>query len=126
MQKYPSSCFAAVIAVTLAFASPASALSSRTFVSRTGDDDNVCSAASPCGSFAGAIAKTADRGEIDCLDTGDFGSVAIQKPVTIDCSGSVGGIETIANGGTIINFDAFDQGNDPHVTLKHLSIIGNQ
>src|SRR5258707_107258 len=68
---------------TLTFASLTQA-QSRTWVSGVGDDLNPCSRTAPCKTFAGAISKTADRGEIDCLDPGGFGTVTITKNITID------------------------------------------
>src|ERR1700689_4297836 len=67
--------------------SPAWAQATRTFVSGVGDDANPCSRTAPCKTFAGAIAKTAAGGEIDCLDPGGFGAVAVTKSITLDCGG---------------------------------------
>src|ERR1700755_1606682 len=74
----------AFLALTLAFASAAQAQATRTWVSGVGDDVNPCSRTAPCKTFAGAISKTADKGEIDCLDPGGFGTVTITKNITID------------------------------------------
>src|SRR5258707_107259 len=52
--------------VALAFASISQAQATRTWVSGVGDDVNPCSRTAPCKTFAGAISKTAVRGEIDC------------------------------------------------------------
>jgi hypothetical protein len=58
--------------------------SSQTFVSATlGNDSNPCSRASPCLTFAAALAQTTAGGEIDVLDPGDFGPVTIAKSLTI-------------------------------------------
>jgi hypothetical protein len=67
--------------------SEARAQFAKTWVSSVGDDANNCSRTSPCQSFAGALAKTAPRGEIDVLDAGSFGQLAITKAVTIDGHG---------------------------------------
>ena len=67
--------------------------SNRTFVSTTGDDTNPCSKTSPCRTFAGAFAKTPVGGEIDVLDSGDFGPVTINQSVSIIASGVVAGIQ---------------------------------
>jgi hypothetical protein len=75
-------------AVMIAFCcstSSASAQATRTWVSGVGDDANPCSRPAPCQTFAGAITKTAQDGEINCLDPGDFGAVTIAKSITIDC-----------------------------------------
>src|ERR1700751_4855879 len=65
-------------------AAPANAQASRTWVSGVGDDANPCSRTAPCKTFAGAISKTANGGEIDVLDPGGFGAVTITKNITID------------------------------------------
>ncbi len=70
----------------------AHAQATRTWVSGVGDDANPCSRTAPCKTFAGAISKTANGGEIDCLDPGGFGAVTITKSMTIDCTGVSGGI----------------------------------
>jgi hypothetical protein len=59
----------------------------RTWVSGVGDDANPCSRTAPCKTFAGAISKTADGGEIDALDPGGFGALTITKSITLDGGG---------------------------------------
>src|ERR1700682_379142 len=76
----------------LAFSSVASAQATRTWVSGVGDDVNPCSRTAPCKTFGGAISKTANGGEIDCLDPGGFGAVTITKSLIIDCDSGTGGI----------------------------------
>ena len=73
-------------------ATRAEAQATRTWVSGVGDDANPCSRTAPCKTFAGAISKTAAGGEINCLDPGGFGAVTITKSITIDCTGTLGGI----------------------------------
>src|SRR5216684_8949077 len=70
----------------------ANAQATRTWVSGVGDDANPCSRTAPCKTFAGAISKTANLGEIDCLDPGGFGAVTITKSITINCDAGPGGI----------------------------------
>src|SRR2546421_7242178 len=55
------------------------AQATRTWVSGVGDDANPCSRTAPCKTFAGAISKTADKGEISVLDPGGFGAVTIRS-----------------------------------------------
>ena len=62
---------------------PAQAQATRTWVSGTGDDANPCSRTAPCKTFAGAISKTAAGGEIDTIDNGAFGTVTINKALSI-------------------------------------------
>jgi hypothetical protein len=66
---------------------PAQAQASRTWVSGVGDDVNPCSRTAPCKTWAGAISKTANGGEIDALDPGGFGAVTITKSITLDGGG---------------------------------------
>src|SRR5580704_13653597 len=73
-----------LLAVVL-HAAPAQAQATRTWVSGVGDDVNPCSRTAPCKTFAGAISKTANGGEINCLDGGGFGAVTITKSITIKC-----------------------------------------
>jgi hypothetical protein len=88
--------------LVLACSSLASAQATRTWVSGVGDDANPCSRTAPCKTFAGAISKTADGGEINCLDPGGFGTVTITKSLKIDCD-QVGGILSGGISGIIIN-----------------------
>jgi hypothetical protein len=74
----------AIAIFTLAFASMAQAQATRTWVSGVGDDVNPCSRTAPCKTYAGAISKTANNGEISTLDPGGFGAVTITKNLTID------------------------------------------
>lgn len=51
-------------------ASSVQAQSSRTWVAGTGSDASAsCSRAAPCQTFAGALAKTALSGQINCLES---------------------------------------------------------
>jgi parallel beta helix pectate lyase-like protein len=104
---------------------PASAQATRTWVSGVGDDVNPCSRTAPCKTFAGAISKTAQDGEINCLDPGGFGTVTITKSITIDCHEILGSILSSATNGINIAFDSFG-GGDTHktVNLRNLMING--
>lgn len=109
----------AVLVFTCAFASLAQAQATRTWVSGVGDDANPCSRTAPCKTFAGAISKTANCGEIDALDPGGFGAVTITKSITIDGTGTLAAILASGTNGVIINATAADT-----VTLRGLSING--
>ena len=102
-----------------AFASIAQAQATRTWVSGVGDDANPCSRTAPCKTFAGAISKTADCGEIDALDPGGFGAVTITKSITIDGTGTLAGILAAGTTGVTVN-----AASDKVVTLRGLSING--
>src|ERR671939_595679 len=67
---------------TLTVASVAQAQATRTWVSGVGDDVNPCSRTAPCKTFAGAISKTADNGEINVIDPGGFGQVTVINNAT--------------------------------------------
>jgi hypothetical protein len=111
----------AVSILLLVFTSLASAQATRTWVSGVGDDVNPCSRTAPCKTFAGAISKTAAKGEINCLDPGGFGAVTITKAITIDCAGTNGSILASGTNGVIINVTA--AGVDA-VTIRNISING--
>ena len=110
----------AVMILLFTFAGLASAQATRTWVSGVGDDVNPCSRTAPCKTFAGAISKTADGGEINCLDPGGYGAVTITKSITIDCGGTFGSILASLTNGIIINADPVGD----VVTLRNLSIDG--
>src|SRR5262245_2482191 len=93
-------------------------MATRTWVSGVGDDVNPGSRTAPCKTFAGAISRTANPGEIDCLDPGGFGAVTITKSVTLDGTGTFGSILASGTTGVIIN------GAGINVTLRDLSING--
>lgn len=96
--------FAAFAVISLMIVSAASAQATRTWVSGVGDDANPCSRTAPCKTFAGAIAKTATAGEINCLDPGGFGALTITKSITIDCNapGAIGGVLVSGTNGIIV------------------------
>src|SRR6266446_4129482 len=110
------------LACPLLAAAPAQAASTRTWVSgaTTADDMNPCSRTSRCKTFAGALAKTAAGGEINCLDPGDFGPVTIIFSLTISCEAGTAGIAA-TNGATGIRINA---GATDVVTLRGLDIDG--
>jgi parallel beta helix pectate lyase-like protein len=92
----------------------------RTWVSGgVGNDANPCSRTAPCKTFAGALSKTAAGGEINVTDPGGFGSVTIDKSITIDGNGVLAGIVAGGVDGIVINAGANDI-----VTLRNLDING--
>jgi hypothetical protein len=95
-------------------------------VSGVGDDVNPCSRTAPCKTFAGAISKTSANGEIDCLDSGGFGTVTITKNITIDGTNGSGFGSILAAGtnGVNVNDSATATPNTIFVTLRNLSING--
>src|SRR5438034_1930480 len=97
VQRQTVACF------LFAFASLAHAQATRTWVSGVGDDANPCSRTAPCKTLAGAISKTAVKGEINVLDPGGFGAVTITKSISIEASGAMAGVLVSGTNGIIIN-----------------------
>ena len=100
-------------------AAPAHAQLNRTWVSSTGNDANTCAQASPCATFNGAHFKTNAGGEINCVDSGSYGSVDINKSISIICEGVVGGVLAGGSFGIRISGGANDV-----VHLRGLDIEG--
>src|SRR4051795_8269138 len=109
----------ALALIALALPVSASAQATRTWVSGVGDDANPCSRTAPCKTFAGAISKTANGGEINCLDPGGFGGVTIGKSLTIKCHYTEGGVLVSGTNAIVVNATATD-----NVTLRGLDING--
>ena len=86
MLTIPARAAATVLSAAVALAvlpSVAFGQATRTWVSGVGDDVNPCSRTAPCKTFAGAISKTAAKGEINVHDPGGFGAVTITKAIHI-------------------------------------------
>ncbi|MCA6122647.1 right-handed parallel beta-helix repeat-containing protein [Bradyrhizobium sp. WSM 1704] len=82
------------ISLNVQWTSEASAAVS-TYVSTSGNDANDCfAAASACRTLAGALAKTDDGGNVQCVDLAVFGGLTITKSVTIDCAAGGGAVST--------------------------------
>jgi len=116
----------ATLVVFLAATVAAQAQATRTWVSGVGDDVNPCSRTAPCKTWAGAISKTFINGEIDALDPGGYGTLAITKSITIDGGTGAGWGSTLASGTNGFTINIAVNANDPlrQVFLKHLSING--
>jgi hypothetical protein len=114
----------ALLAFLLALPSIANAQATRTWVSGVGDDANPCSRTAPCKTFAGAISKTADAGEIDAIDPGGFGAVTITKSITIDGQGTMASILAAGTNGVNVNDSASGAPNTHIVTIRNISING--
>src|SRR5256885_10181035 len=119
--------FLAVAIFTLTVASMAQAQATRTWVSGVGDDVNRCSRTAPCKTFAGAISKTAEGGEIDPLDPAGYGAVTITKAMTLD-GGTGSGWASILATGTAnainVNITTGTHVNDAVVIRRTLTING--
>jgi Right handed beta helix region len=114
-----------VVAATVFFALaalPASAQNNRTFVSPIGDDASAsCSLAAPCRTFAAAYALTNGGGEIAVLGTAGYGTLMINKDISIvNAGGFEAGIVVPPNGVGIL----ITAGSGDTVSLRGLTIEG--
>ena len=103
------------------------AQATRTWVSGVGDDVNPCSRTAPCKTFAGAISKTAEGGEISVLDPGGYGTLTISKAITVD-GGTGSGWASVLNSGGIagfnVNVTTGTHVSDAVVILRNITING--
>jgi hypothetical protein len=106
-------------ALVVGFSTVAHAQATRTWVSGVGDDVNPCSRTAPCKTFAGAISKTAPKGEINVLDPGGFGGVTITKSISIIADHVEAGVLVSGTNAIIINAGVADR-----VVLEGLDIEG--
>jgi hypothetical protein len=97
----------------------AQAQATRTWVSGIGDDANPCSLTAPCKTWAGAFGKTAAGGEIDALNSGGYGTLTINKAITLDGGTNIASTLT----GTLTGFTVVAAATD-RVLLRNLSIQG--
>jgi len=108
------------IAIAIAASLPAQAQRARVFVSVTGNDANPCTAGSPCKTFQAAHDAVLAGGEISVLDTGGYGTLIINKAVSIVAVGVEASI-AIPSGGTGITINAL---STDKVALRGLTIDG--
>src|SRR5262245_8230402 len=85
----------ALCTIALAFlcafpVAPAKAQPLRVFVAAQGLDSNPCTFASPCRTFQHAHDVVAPKGEIDVLDPAGYGSIIVQKAISIQGHGFAG------------------------------------
>jgi hypothetical protein len=121
--RFALTAFAVTAFIALA-SSSASAQATRTWVSGVGDDANPCSRTAPCKTFAGAISKTADKGEIDALDPGGFGALTITKSVTVEGAGTMASILAAGTNGINVNDSATASPGTIIVSIRNISING--
>src|SRR4051812_2116257 len=115
------------LALVAGFSTGAFAQATRTWVSGVGDDVNPCSRTAPCKTWAGAISKTAEGGEIDPLDPGGYGTLTITKAITIDGGTGAGWGHTLSAGspsGFIVNVTGGTHVSDAVVILRNITING--
>jgi Periplasmic copper-binding protein (NosD) len=80
---------------------PVQAQLTRSYVARTGSDGNDCSQATPCGSFATAIANTNASGEVNAVDSGNYTSFTVSKSLTVKANGGVAAVTPFTVGVTV-------------------------
>jgi len=112
---------AAIAAALLSTAGTVHAQANRTFVSGHGSDSNPCSLAAPCRSFAQALTQTGAGGEITILDPAGYGSVTINKAVSIVNDG-VGEAGVTVTSGVAITVST---GASDVVNLRGLTLVGS-
>jgi hypothetical protein len=109
-------------AITIAYclhAVPAQAQLTRTYVSGSGNDGNPCTVTSPCQTIQAALALTVAGGEIYALNSANYGSVTINRAVSISGGhGTTGVLAASVNGVTI------NAGPNDIVNLRGLDIDG--
>jgi hypothetical protein len=121
MIKFASLSIAGALFACGLSAAPAEASANRSFVSGKGTDAGACPVTAPCRTFAFALTQTNARGEIDVLDPAGYGTVTVNKSISIVNDGAgVAGIQTVAGAtGVTINAAASDS-----VHLRGLTIEG--
>jgi hypothetical protein len=91
--KYVKICTLALLAAV-----PALAQNDMSWVSHSGSDSYPCSLALPCADFQTAYSKTNNNGIVKALDAGQYGTVYISKPITIDGNGVGASIQVTGSG----------------------------
>ena len=99
---------AAFLAVT--FALPADAQSSRAWISGMGVDSGTCPRQLPCHTLTYALTQIFSGGEITVLDPGGYGTVVINKGVSIvsDSGSGEAGVATFSGDGITVSAGASD------------------
>jgi hypothetical protein len=113
---------ALALAVTLP-AVPAQA-AARTFVSAAGNDSNPCTITLPCRNLQAAYNAVAADGQVEALDPGNYGSLTITGPVSIQGHGWASMSATIGAAITITSPGLTDKITISGVVLDGLGITG--
>src|SRR5262245_18448562 len=114
---YPCLVLAGLLALHLDVA-PAQAQPARVLLSAHGSDSNPCSFAAPCRTFQHGHDVVASGGEIDVLDPAGYGTVAINKSISIQ-GHSFAGISAPSGNAITIGAGASDK-----INLRGLLIDG--
>src|SRR5215467_2312264 len=119
----PSLAFSAALVALALNAAPSHAQQARSFVSGLGSDTNApnCFRTAPCRTFQVAHDNTLPNGEITVLDPGSYGSVTINRTISIinDGVGEAGMLISGGVAGVTINAAVTDK-----VSLRGLTIKG--
>lgn len=114
---------AALVAVTLVHfgtISSVDAQTANTYVSGKGNDSGACSVNQPCRTLQRAVTITAAGGQINALDSADYGYVTINKAISIvSAKGSTGVLAPSNISGVTVNAGATDV-----VNLQGMAIDG--
>src|SRR5438477_3835611 len=102
-----------------AFSAVPSHAQSRVFVAAQGSDTNPCTFAAPCRTFQHAHDTVAANGEIDVLDPAGYGTVVINKSISIQGHGFAG--IAAPNSATAIVINA---GSSDKINLRGLLLDG--
>src|SRR5687767_10104176 len=98
------------------------AITSRAFVSSTGNDANTatnCAQSAPCRTFASAITVVSSGGELIALDSSGYGPVTVTQSITIAAAPGQTAFIIVATGTTGITVNP---GAGVVVTLRNLNI----
>ena len=79
-------------------AAVATAQNNRSAVAVSGNDLNPCTVASPCRSFAVALAHTVAGGEVIALESGGYGPFTVTQSVTVSGAPGVHAAITATSG----------------------------
>jgi len=110
MRKTPPALALVPIVAAIAFAAPAHAQPTRTWISGMGVDSGTCPRQSPCHTLTYAHGQVAAGGEITVLDPGGYGTVVITKAVSIvsDSGSGEAGVTMFSGDGITVNAGAAD------------------
>jgi Right handed beta helix region len=113
------SLIATIFATAFLQLAPAYGQAMRTYVSGTGKDGNPCTVVNPCRTLQAALGLTRSGGEIQSLDSADYGYVTITQGITITGAHGATGVLAANLSGITIN-----AGPNDIVTLRGLEIDG--
>ena len=120
--KHTSIIVAVGLALTVALpAVSALAQNTRSFVSPTGSDSNPCTLSLPCRGFQAAHDATNAGGEVAVLGTAGYGTLTINKAISIVNPGAFEAGVLVPSGGVGITINA---GPNDAVSLRGLTIEG--